>query len=70
MRNQIGRALERLVARYNAGERPQDIRPIARWPGSFGIDRGEYRALYRVDEIAARIVVWRVGHRKDVYRNL
>ncbi len=70
VRNQIGRTIKRLEERYQAGERPQDIRPIEGRPGSFGIDSGEFRILYEPDEAARLLTIWRIANRKDVYRNL
>lgn len=63
-------SLEGANTTYSAGTRPQDIRPIEGEPGSFGIDSGEYRILYRVEDDVGRIRVWGIRHRKDVYRNL
>ncbi len=31
---------------------------------------GNYRVIYRIDEQERRVIILRVGHRKDVYRNL
>ncbi|MCX6020833.1 MAG: type II toxin-antitoxin system RelE/ParE family toxin [Chloroflexi bacterium] len=70
LQNQVGRTIDRLENRYSAGERPQDIRPIEGRPGSFGIDTGEFRILYEVDEANRVLLIWRIGNRKDVYRNL
>lgn len=65
---QVLRATDRLLERYQAGERPQDMKPIRGIPGNFRIDSGEYRILYRV--AGTVITVWRVRHRRDSYRNL
>lgn len=29
---------------------------------------GDYRILFRIDDSASRVIVYAVGHRKDVYR--
>jgi mRNA interferase RelE/StbE len=67
---QIERAIDRLLAAFNAGERPQDIKPIQGQRGIYRIDSGEYRILFEVDLASRMITVTRVRHRKDVYRNL
>lgn len=36
--------------------------------GIWSLRRGDYRVLYRIDDLARRIEVARVGHRRDVYR--
>ncbi len=70
IRGQVLRTILRLQDRYSAGERPQDIRPIEGRPGSFGIDSGEFRILYEVNDSTGTLLIWRIGNRKDVYRNL
>lgn len=30
--------------------------------------RGQYRVVYRIDDAANRVLVVRIGHRRDVYR--
>jgi len=50
--------------------RPHDARPIRGRRATYRIDVGEYRVLYEVDNESREVIVWRVGHRKDVYRNL
>ncbi|MBI4279067.1 MAG: type II toxin-antitoxin system RelE/ParE family toxin [Armatimonadetes bacterium] len=34
----------------------------------FRLDQGEYRVLYTVDEKQRKVIVFRVGHRREVYR--
>lgn len=29
---------------------------------------GNYRILYRIDDVAKRVIIYAIGHRKDVYR--
>lgn len=36
----------------------------------FRLDQGEYRVLYTVDEGSRVVTVFRVAHRRDVYRSL
>ncbi len=35
----------------------------------FRVDQGEYRILYTVDQVRRVVIVFRVGHRSDVYRS-
>lgn len=67
---QVERAIDRLLSHFNAGERPQDMRPLRGNPGMYRLDSGEYRIVLLLDEPAATITIVRVRHRKDVYRNL
>lgn len=36
----------------------------------FRLDQGEYRILYTVDDASRVVTVFRVAHRRDVYRSL
>ncbi len=36
----------------------------------FRLDQGEYRVLYIIADANRKVTVFRVAHRKDVYRNL
>ena len=50
--------------------RPQDVKRLRGSERDHRIDSGEYRILYEIDDPSKRIEVWRIAHRKDVYRNL
>ena len=34
---------------------------------SYRLRCGDYRALYRVDDLADQVIIYAIGHRKDVY---
>ena len=34
----------------------------------FRVDQGEYRILYTIDEQRKVVIIFRVGHRREVYR--
>src|SRR5205085_1406008 len=67
---QVERAIDRLLAAFRSGTRPQDMKPIQGRPRTYRVDSGEYRVLFEVDEETRTITMIRVRHRKDVYRNL
>ncbi len=50
--------------------RPQDVKLLRGQGRSYRIHSGEYRILYEIDDEAKVVLVFRVGHRRDVYRNL
>jgi len=50
--------------------RPQDARPLKDYSGGYRVDQGEYRILYTLDDREQLVSIFKVGHRKDVYRNL
>lgn len=46
---------------------PSGAKRLAIWPG-FRIRVGDYRVLYEADTKKRLIIIYRLGHRKDVYR--
>ncbi len=66
IRSQIDRRFEEL----KSNPRPHDSELLVGRGKSYRIDSGEYRILYDVDDEIRLVAVWRVRHRKDVYRNL
>ena len=50
--------------------RPPDARVIQRQKGLLRLRVGDYRVLYRVRDDIVEIIVVRIAHRKDAYRNL
>jgi mRNA-degrading endonuclease RelE of RelBE toxin-antitoxin system len=69
-RRQIEETLDRLIEALNARRRPQDMRALHGRRDAYRIDTGEYRALFILSRDDRLIIVGRIGHRKDVYRNL
>jgi mRNA interferase RelE/StbE len=67
---QVERTVDRIMARLRQGERPQDMKKLQGRAGAYRVDSGEYRILLELDEDASLITVFRVRHRRDVYRNL
>ncbi|HLC29442.1 MAG TPA: type II toxin-antitoxin system RelE/ParE family toxin [Dehalococcoidia bacterium] len=67
---QIEKAIDRLFSRLLAGQRPQDMKTVHGRPHTYRVDTGEYRVLFSLDETAKVITIFRVRHRKHVYRNL
>ena len=66
IRGQIDGRLDELAI----NPRPHDARRLAGREKGYRVHVGEYRILYDVDDSARLVIVWRVKHRKDVYRNL
>jgi mRNA interferase RelE/StbE len=66
------RALRRrIVARIGAlaGEpRPPGVEKLAGGGSYWRVRQGAYRIVYEIDESERRVVVVRIGHRRDVYR--
>lgn len=61
---------KRLLGTLTDDKRPQGMKALAGTEHGFRIDTGEYRVLFTVDTQGGTVTVVRVGHRRDVYRNL
>lgn len=47
--------------------RPPDSKPLTDEPG-YSLRVGVYRILYEIDDTARLVIVYRVKHRREVYR--
>jgi mRNA interferase RelE/StbE len=52
-----------------ADPRPPAAKRLTGHPG-YRVRKGDYRILYTIDETAQVIRIYRLGHRKDIYRRL
>lgn len=50
--------------------RPPKVEPMAGMESGYRVRSGDYRIVYQVQDDVLMVVVVKVGHRKDVYRNL
>jgi len=48
--------------------RPHGSEKLAGYEDRYRVRQGNYRIVYSVDDKAGQVTVFRVGHRKDVYR--
>jgi len=49
--------------------RPRGCEKLAGAPGRFRVRQGAYRIVYAVADAERAVVVFKVGHRSDVYRD-
>ncbi|MCB8943427.1 MAG: type II toxin-antitoxin system RelE/ParE family toxin [Ardenticatenaceae bacterium] len=63
-RQRIDKALQGLIE--NA--RPSGAKKLAGSANDWRIHVGDYRILYEVDDRGRLITVWRIAHRREVYR--
>jgi mRNA interferase RelE/StbE len=66
----VERTLDRIQGFYRLGQPVADARPLKGRPASYRVDTGEYRVLYEVDEAGSTVIVFRVRHRREAYRNV
>jgi len=38
------------------------------WKGCFKYRVGDYRIVYRIEQSATKLIILKVGHRREVYR--
>jgi len=61
------RIVERLRALAD-DPRPKGIERLAGYADRYRIRQGNYRVVYLIDEGRHEITIFKIGHRKDVYR--
>ena len=49
--------------------RPLGVEKLVGRPNSWRIRVGDYRILYEIDDTNQRVTVFRLAHRRDVYRS-
>ena len=48
--------------------RPHGAEKLAGHDDRYRIRQGNYRVVYAIDDEAGRVTIYKVGHRKDIYR--
>ena len=56
------------IENLSRNPQPTSTKRLTAWPG-FKIRIGDYRMLYEIDRKHNRIIIYRIRHRKDAYRN-
>jgi mRNA interferase RelE/StbE len=62
---------EKLVARIQglaASPRPHGSEKLAGYADRYRVRQGNYRVIYLIDDEASVVTIYKIGHRKDVYR--
>ena len=60
-------ALKSKILSLAANPRPFGCRKLTNEEG-YGIRAGDFRILYRIDDDAKEIIIYRVKHRREAYR--
>jgi len=64
---------ERITKRIDAlasDPRPPGAKAVQGQHGLFRLRSGNYRILYRIEDVRLLVLVVKIGHRRDVYRGL
>jgi mRNA interferase RelE/StbE len=56
------------ILKLAADPRPPGARALKDRPGYLRVRVGDYRIIYMIEDDVLRVIVVRVGHRRDVYR--
>ena len=48
--------------------RPHGSEKLAGHHDRYRIRQGNYRIVYEIDDRAGRVTIYKIGHRKDIYR--
>lgn len=64
------RRLQEALHGLSANPHPPGAKKIQGYDGYFRLRVGDYRVVYSVAEEVRIIEIIRIGHRRDVYRNL
>jgi mRNA interferase RelE/StbE len=62
---------ERLVSRIQSlatNPRPHGSEKLAGYADRYRVRQGNFRIVYLIDDEARAVTIFKVGHRKDVYR--
>ncbi|MGC0144491.1 type II toxin-antitoxin system RelE family toxin [Pseudactinotalea sp. Z1732] len=66
----VGRRVYRAIMALADDPRPADVRQLRGHPGLWRIRIGAYRVVYAIDNDQLIVVMLRVAHRREAYRNL
>jgi mRNA interferase RelE/StbE len=61
----------RIVGKIRAlatNPRPNGSEKLAGFDDRYRVRQGHYRVVYEIDDAASAVTIYKVGHRKDVYR--
>ena len=56
------------IATLAADPRSQKSEKLAGYDDRYRIRQGHYRIVYLIDDSRREVIIFKVGHRKDVYR--
>ena len=62
---------QRIVAKIqalSANPRPRGSDKLAGYDDRYRIRQGNYRIVYLIDDEASQVTIYKIGHRRDVYR--
>ncbi len=61
----------RIVAKIAAlatNPQPHGSEKLAGYDGRYRVRQGNYRVVYEIDDDASHVTIYKIGHRREVYR--
>jgi mRNA interferase RelE/StbE len=68
LQSEIGRKILDSIESLALNPRPRQSIKLRESAGSYRLRVGDYRVLYQVDDFDKVIRIYKVGHRREVYR--
>ena len=68
VRPDIGRRLLQSIESLASNPRPRQSHKLSESENSYRLRVGDYRVLYQIDDEAKLVSIFKVGHRREVYR--
>jgi mRNA interferase RelE/StbE len=65
----IGRRILRSIENLGSNPRPIQSHKLSESDSSYRLKVGDYRVLYQVSDSDKTITIFKVGHRREVYRS-
>lgn len=65
----VRRALVKRIMKLEADPRPRGVEKLHGAQDLYRVRQGSYRVVYEVHDKAVLVMVIKVGHRKDIYKN-
>jgi mRNA interferase RelE/StbE len=62
------RALDRINWLLEHVEEIQHKPLTAQWAGMYRLRVGDYRVVYEIDRLRGRVIIYAVGHRREIYK--
>lgn len=60
--------IDQAISSLSANPRPTGCKKLrSKTPEGWRVRVGDYRILYQIDDAAKRVLVYRIGHRRDIY---
>ncbi len=56
------------IAALATNPRPHGSEKLAGYDDRYRIRQGNYRVVYEIDDDASHITIYKIGHRREVYR--